>query len=302
MFIDKDDNTKPLTVLMVSSTDHVTGQTGKTLAGFVSKNGATGVAAAGTFAEIDATNFPGLYKYTATAGEVDTLGDWVLHVTATGCDPLDERRFVRLSAAQAILVTPANKLATDASGRVTVGAIIASAAQTVRDEVWNALTSALTTVGSIGKLLADKIGLLAVNGSGFVTATNGGGGGLTQQDVVDALKLAPTGGLASGVSGSPAKALADNLNAPVGSVPTALLDLANGVATGLTVRGWMRGMMVTGGVGGLLTGLTGGTGDNTGSFKSLISAAEACSFTADQYGNRSVATWNNTTLLDNTKW
>lgn len=60
-----------------------------------------------------------------------------------------------------VLVTPANKLATDASNRVTVGtnadktgyALSAAGIQAI----WDALTSALITVGSIGKLLVDNI-------------------------------------------------------------------------------------------------------------------------------------------------
>lgn len=52
-----------------------------------------------------------------------------------------------------LLTTPANKIATDSSGRVTVGAMAAAAVASI----WDALTSTITTAGSIGKLLVDNI-------------------------------------------------------------------------------------------------------------------------------------------------
>lgn len=45
----------------------------------VSKNGAAAANSAGTVTEVDATNFPGLYYYQATATEVNTLGSILLN-------------------------------------------------------------------------------------------------------------------------------------------------------------------------------------------------------------------------------
>lgn len=52
--------------------------------------------------------------------------------------------------AAGILATPNNKLATDASGQVTVGTMAAAAV----GSIWNALLSGMTTAGSVGKKLA----------------------------------------------------------------------------------------------------------------------------------------------------
>lgn len=78
-----------LMFMMISSTDHITGVTGATVTGKVSKNGATGVSPTGTITQVDATNNPGLYKLAANATDSNTLGPLWGHFTATGCDPTD---------------------------------------------------------------------------------------------------------------------------------------------------------------------------------------------------------------------
>src|SRR5690606_37069951 len=65
------------------------------------------------------------------------------------------------AVAEAVLATPENPLATDASGRVAVAtnhdktdyALSSAGVQAI----WDALTSALTTAGSIGKFIFDRI-------------------------------------------------------------------------------------------------------------------------------------------------
>jgi hypothetical protein len=72
-------------VLMVSSTDHITGVAGATLAVTVSKSG-------GAFASVSPTvvdRGSGWYSVALLAGDLDTLGDLALHASATGCDPAD---------------------------------------------------------------------------------------------------------------------------------------------------------------------------------------------------------------------
>jgi len=74
-----------LLLLMVSSTDHITGVAGATLTITASKDG-------GAFSAISpvVTNLgSGWYSLALTTVHTDTLGDLALHVTATGCDPSD---------------------------------------------------------------------------------------------------------------------------------------------------------------------------------------------------------------------
>src|SRR5207302_3948838 len=42
-----------------------------------------------TVTELDATNVKGLYKLALTTAHTDTLGEFQLHITATGADPAD---------------------------------------------------------------------------------------------------------------------------------------------------------------------------------------------------------------------
>lgn len=72
-------------VLLISSTDHVAGLAGATLTITASKAGAA-------FATITPTvtdRGSGFYSLALTGAHLDTLGDFVLHVTATGADPTD---------------------------------------------------------------------------------------------------------------------------------------------------------------------------------------------------------------------
>lgn len=72
-------------VLMVDSTDHITGKAGLTLMITASKDG-------GAFASISPTvteRGSGWYALDLTAGHTDTLGDLALHITGTAADPSD---------------------------------------------------------------------------------------------------------------------------------------------------------------------------------------------------------------------
>jgi hypothetical protein len=78
-----------ITVLMIDSSDHVTGKTGLTLTIYATKAAGTPAAITPTVTELDSTNVKGLYKLALTTAHTDTLGEFQLHVTATGADPTD---------------------------------------------------------------------------------------------------------------------------------------------------------------------------------------------------------------------
>lgn len=72
-------------VFMTSSSDHVSGATGLTLAITASKDG-------GAFASISPSvteRGNGWYALALTTSHTDTLGDLALHITASGADPTD---------------------------------------------------------------------------------------------------------------------------------------------------------------------------------------------------------------------
>ncbi len=72
-------------VLMIDSTDHITGKTGLTLTITASKAGAAFASISPTVTEL-AT---GWYKVALTTSHTDTLGDLCLHITASGADATD---------------------------------------------------------------------------------------------------------------------------------------------------------------------------------------------------------------------
>lgn len=72
-------------ILMVDSSDHVTGKTGLTLTITASKDGGSFASITPTVTEL-ATGF---YKLALTTSHTDTLGDLALHITSSGADPTD---------------------------------------------------------------------------------------------------------------------------------------------------------------------------------------------------------------------
>jgi hypothetical protein len=61
-----------------STGSRLTGLTGASLGGKISKNGATPASVAGSWTEVDSASFPGVYYYEATATELNTLGSVVV--------------------------------------------------------------------------------------------------------------------------------------------------------------------------------------------------------------------------------
>lgn len=82
--LDKSD-TANVMVLMVDSSDHVTGKTGLTLTITLSKAGAAFASISPTVTERGS----GWYNIALTAAMTDTEGDLALHVTGSGADPTD---------------------------------------------------------------------------------------------------------------------------------------------------------------------------------------------------------------------
>jgi hypothetical protein len=75
----------PIHFLMVSSVEHTTGLTGLTPTVTISKNGAAFGGAAGAVSEIG----NGWYAQAGHATDRETLGELLIHATATGADPVD---------------------------------------------------------------------------------------------------------------------------------------------------------------------------------------------------------------------
>lgn len=74
-----------LMVFMTDSSDHVTGKTGLTLT--ITESKAAG--ALGSTSPTVTERSSGWYKVALTGTNTDTLGEYVLHITGTGCDPTD---------------------------------------------------------------------------------------------------------------------------------------------------------------------------------------------------------------------
>jgi hypothetical protein len=133
---------------------------------------------------------------TFAAGAIDAAA---IATDAIGSAELAASAVSEITAA--ILATPANLLATDGTGRVTVGTnadktgygLSAAAVQAI----WDALTSALSTVGSIGKLLVDNINATISSRlatSGYTAPDNTSIGTiLTRTDVATSTRLATSG-------------------------------------------------------------------------------------------------------------
>ncbi len=83
----KSSTTRPLLFLLVSSTDHITGLTGASVTVTISKAGGSFAAPSGSLTEIA----NGWYQVAANATDTNTNGPLLLHATAAGGDPTDDR-------------------------------------------------------------------------------------------------------------------------------------------------------------------------------------------------------------------
>jgi hypothetical protein len=178
----KQSTARSIAIFMTDLTDHISGKTGLTLTITASKDGAAFATITPTVTELA----NGWYKLALTTGHTDTLGDLALHITATGADPTDVpcQVVADLPGATVSSVSGAVGSVTGAVGSVTGnvgGNVVGTVASVVGNvggnvvgsvasvtagvtlaasaitAIWDKLTSALTTTGSIGKLLVDKI-------------------------------------------------------------------------------------------------------------------------------------------------
>ena len=169
-----------LTILMIGSTDHITGATGLTLTIYATKAAGTPAAITPTVTELDSTHVPGLYKLALTTGHTDTIGELQLHVTASGADPTDvSHQIIAVDLADATRFglsalpnTAAGAsgglpLAADASGRVDV-AKVSGTDQTARDLGASVLLSSGTGTGQIS-LSSGKVALTATEHTGITS-------------------------------------------------------------------------------------------------------------------------------------
>ncbi|MCG3176986.1 MAG: hypothetical protein MOGMAGMI_01950 [Candidatus Omnitrophica bacterium] len=117
----KQSTAKNVMVLMVDSTDHVTGKAGLTLTITASKDG-------GAFASISPTvteRGNGWYSLALTASHTDTLGDLALHISGAAADPADMVLLVEARSVDDVLPT-ASYTAPDNAGIAANGAAIAA--------------------------------------------------------------------------------------------------------------------------------------------------------------------------------
>lgn len=127
-------------IQMIDSTDNVSGKTGLSLTVTLSKNGAAFGALGGSVAEISS----GFYAVSLNTADTNTLGDLQILATGTGAymHPVDpEQVVVDLPGASVSSVT-------GSVASVTAGVTLAASAV---QAIWDALTSALTTSGSVGE-------------------------------------------------------------------------------------------------------------------------------------------------------
>jgi hypothetical protein len=101
----KQSTAKNVMLLMVQSSDHITGLAGLTLTITASKDGSAFAAIAPTVTDRGS----GWYNVALTASHTDTLGDLALHVTGAAADPVD---MVILVEAGAVDADVSSRLAT----------------------------------------------------------------------------------------------------------------------------------------------------------------------------------------------
>lgn len=83
--IQQGNNVNPLDFLLVLSSDHITGATGKTVTVTICKNGGAFSTPVGSVVEKGL----GWYSLTPSPSDANILGPLLLHATASGCDPRD---------------------------------------------------------------------------------------------------------------------------------------------------------------------------------------------------------------------
>lgn len=167
------------TILMVDSADHITGKTGLTITKYLTKAGGTPTAATMATSELDSTNAKGIYSLVFTTAHTDTLGDFQLHLSATGADPADYWWTVtaRTNDDFAYPATSGRSLLVDTNGLVSLSSLqsfnlIGNVSGTVVGDLQgtvNAVKGGTVTVS--GTVVSSVVQGGFVNVSGTVVAT-----------------------------------------------------------------------------------------------------------------------------------
>lgn len=167
-----------LSVFMTDSTDHITGKASLTLTITASKDGAAFATITPTVTDLG----NGWYTLALTTTHTNTAGDLAIHITGTGADPTDVLCQVLADLSGGTVSSVTGNVGGNVVGSVAsvtgltasdVGAIkaktdnlpsdpadasdIAALFTALPAAIWAALTSSLTTVNSIGKLLVTNI-------------------------------------------------------------------------------------------------------------------------------------------------
>jgi len=175
--------TYPMNFFMADSSDHITGKEGLEPEVTISKNGGAFAAPSGAVTEIG----NGWYSLAGNATDRNTLGEFLLHAEASGADPADEKYTIEandpfnvaeqgakmdiidapnataVAALQSGLATSANQTTINNNILAVPAAVWAVTTRTLSSfgtlvaDIWNYLTTAITTTGSIGKQLKDNI-------------------------------------------------------------------------------------------------------------------------------------------------
>lgn len=210
--IQQNQTAQPLIFMMVDDTDHLTGKTGLTPTVTISKNGGSFASPAGAVTEVGS----GWYKIAGNATDADTLGKLVIHAAATGADDSDTvYQVVAFDPATAYAVPGDEMDLVDAPNATAVTAIQSGLATSsevsgVPAAVWTETTRELTaidatiisgnisgTVGGIDSVTFPvNFDLLAIDANGVVDATLGS----TEHDDIAAALLDLTDGVESGVT------------------------------------------------------------------------------------------------------
>lgn len=123
-----------------ANSDHISPSSGSTVGVKISKAGAAFInpnAGATNAAEVDSTNGPGWYKYSADSTDLNTLGDFVIRATATSCDPSEQVCMV-VAATAGVNMTQIAGVAVDTTSPqlgVRVNNIVAAAVDTTSPQL-----------------------------------------------------------------------------------------------------------------------------------------------------------------------
>jgi hypothetical protein len=302
-----------ITVVMIDSSDHVSGKTGLTLTIYASKAAGTPGAITPTVTELDSTHCPGLYKLALTTSHTDTIGELQLHVTSSGADPTDVSHQIVLDLpgvaqtgdSYARLGAPAGaSVSADIAANYSrigapVGASISADIAANPGKAWDVTLSSHLTSGSTGQAL----NAAGASGDPWVSSLPGsyssGQAGYIIGHNIDAqvsTRLASASYTAPDNSDIAAiKAKTDNLPAApaaTGDIPTAnanadaLLDRAAGVETNRTPRQALRLMLAA------LAGKLSGAATATVLIRDTNDTKNRITASVDADGNRSTVTYD----------